>query len=249
MSMHTVLWLVGPFIALVLINRWLTEALHRVGFLLSGTDEAAVILYYILLLPGVALHECSHWLVATLLDVPTQSISLFPHILKGGQVQLGSVNVRRSDAVRESLIGLAPLFTGAAAILLLARWRLAVNLPPPLEMGAILRTLADSLRTPDALLWLYLLFSVSNAMLPSESDREPWLPVLALVGLFAVAVYVTGLVSQVPVSAKEWVATGATYLAFVFSLAVAVDIPVLLFFLGVEKAGEILLQRKVEYRD
>lgn len=249
MSTSTILWLVGLFVALVFINRWLTEALHRVGFLFSGAHEAAVILYYILLLPGVVLHECSHWLAATLLDVPTKGISLLPQIRSGGQVQLGSVNVSRSDALRESLIGLAPLLTGAAAILLLARWRLAVDLPPPLDVAAILRTLADSLKTPDALLWLYLLFSVSNAMLPSESDREPWLPVLTFVGLFATAVYLTGLVRQVPASARGWMTTGATYLAFVFALAVAVDVPVLLFLLGLEKAGEILLQRKVEYRD
>lgn len=249
MTTSTLLGLVGLFVALVLINRWLTKALHRVGFLFFGADEAAVILYYILLLPGVVLHECSHWLAATLLDVPTKGMTLLPQIRSGGQVQLGSVNVRRSDALRESLIGLAPLLTGAAVILLLARWRLAVTLPPPLAAGAILRTLVDSLKTPDSMLWLYLLFSVSNAMLPSESDREPWLPVLAFVGLVVAAVYLTGLVRQVPASATAWLATGAAYITFVFAMAVAVDVPVLLFLLGLEKAGEVLLGRKVEYRD
>jgi hypothetical protein len=249
MNTSTLLWLVGLFVSLVLINRWLTEALHRVGFLFFGADEAAVILYYILLLPGVVLHECSHWLTATLLDVPTKGISLLPQMRSGGEVQLGSVNVRRSDAIRESLIGLAPLLTGASVILLLARWRLSLDMPLPLETGAIMQTLAKSLQTPDALLWLYLLFSVSNAMLPSESDREPWLPVLAFVGLVAAGVYLTGLVRQVPASAAVWLGRGASYLNFVFALAVAVDIPVLLSLLGLEKAGEMLLGRKVEYRD
>jgi hypothetical protein len=208
-----------------------------------------VILYYILLLPGVVLHECSHWLTATLLDVPTKGFTLLPQIRGGGQVQLGSVNVRRSDAVRESLIGLAPLLTGAVVIFMLARWRLALEVPLPLDVGAILQTLANSLHTPDALLWLYLLFSVSNAMLPSESDREPWLQVLALVGMVAAAIYLTGLVRRVPASALSLLATGASYLTFVFALAVAVDVPVLLSLLGLEKAGELLLGRKIEYRD
>jgi len=249
MSISTVLWLVGLFAALVLVNRWLTEVLHRVGFLFFGGDEGAVVLFCILLLPGVVLHECSHWLAATLLDVPTKGMTLLPHIRKGGEVQLGSVNVRRSDAVRESLIGLAPLLVGAITILLLARWRLQVSLPQPFNAGALLRALADSLQSPDALLWLYVLFAVSNAMLPSESDRQPWLPVLVFTGLLAAAVYLSGLVRQVPASVRDWLATGAAYITFVFALAVAVDIPVLLFLLGLEKAGEVLLQRKVEYRD
>jgi hypothetical protein len=249
MGASVLLWLVGLFVALLWIKRWLSETLHRVGILCFGSNEAAVIVYYIVLLPGVVLHECSHWVAATLLNVPTRGVSLLPQIRSRGQVQLGSVNVRRSDIIRESLIGLAPLVSGVAVILLLARWRFAIALPPPLKLGEIMSTLVASLETPDALLWLYLLFSISNAMLPSEVDREPWLPALAFIAAVAAGVYLTGMLRQIPPSVGDWFLTGARYLTFVWALATAIDIPVLLLLLGLEKAGEVLLGRKVEYRD
>jgi hypothetical protein len=39
-------------------------------------------------------------------------------------------------------------------------------------------------KTPDFWLWLYVIFAVSNAMMPSESDRKPWL----LAGLYVAGV-------------------------------------------------------------
>ena len=41
-------------------------------------------------------------------------------------------------------------------------------------------------KTADFWLWLYLIFAVSNAMMPSESDRKPWL----LAGLYVAGVLV-----------------------------------------------------------
>jgi hypothetical protein len=255
------IWLIVLFAVLLWVKRWLGLALQRVGMLYFGSYEAAIGVYYIVLLPGVILHEVSHWLAANLLGVRTRGMTLLPQIRRGavrpggrrpngGMVQLGSVNVHTSDPIRESLIGVAPLLTGVAAILLLARWRFAVApSAPPLEFGAVARTLSDSLQTPDALLWLYLLFSISNAMLPSESDRQPWLPALVFVGLFAASVYVTGVVRQIPPAVRSWFLLGAKYLVFVFGLATALDIPVGLLLLILEKVGEVLLGRRVEFRE
>jgi len=102
----------------------------------------------------------------------------------------GSVKVGRSDPIRESWIGIAPFIGGTVAILLLASWQFGVELQPALSLGLILDTMASSLQAPDALLWLYLLFSISNAMLPSESDRQPWLSALLFLGVVAAIVYI-----------------------------------------------------------
>jgi hypothetical protein len=46
---------------------------------------------------------------------------------------------------------------------------------------------------------------------------------------------------------KEWVLTGATYLAFAFALVLAVDIPVVLLLMVIERLGGVLLGRHVQY--
>lgn len=241
------LWLLVLFAPLLLVKRWLSRHLQGVGLLLLGTQEGATALHYIVLLPGVVLHELSHWLAAKLVGVRTAGISLVPRVQRGGTVRLGSVKVGKSDPLRESWIGVAPFIGGTVAILLLASWQFGVELQPVLSLGLILDTMVSSLQAPDALLWLYLLFSISNAMLPSESDRQPWLSALIFLGVVAAIVYLSGVSVQVPVQMREWVLTGATYLAFAFGLVLAVDIPVAFLLMVIEKLGGVLLGRHVQY--
>jgi hypothetical protein len=83
--------------------------------------------------------------------------------------------------------------------------------------------LAQLVRVPDFWLWLYLIFAISNAMLPSESDMSTVRPVLIFLGL-AAAIYL--IVAGVPSISPETVAavnTVAGYLASAFGLTLAVD--------------------------
>jgi len=241
------LWLIVLFAPLLLVKRWLSRHLQGIGLLIFGNPEGATALHYIVLLPGVVLHELSHWLAAKLVGVRTAGISLTPQVQRGGTIRLGAVKVGKSDPLRESWIGIAPFISGTAAILLLASWRFGVELQPTLSLEMVLHTMASSLQAPDALLWLYLLFSISNAMLPSESDRQPWLSALIFLGAIAAIIYISGVSVQIPPEVKEWVLTGATYLAFAFGLVLAVDIPVALLLLVIEKLGGLLLGRRVQY--
>ncbi len=240
-------WLIVLFAPLLSVKRWLSRHLQGVGLLFFGNHEGATALHYLVLFPGVVLHEFSHWLAAKLVGVRTAGISLMPRVQRGGTVRLGSIKVGRSDPLRESFIGVAPFIGGTVAILLLASWRFGVELQPALSLQSVLETMASSLQAPDALLWLYLLFSISNAMLPSESDRQPWLSALLFLGVVAAIVYISGVSVRIPVQVKEWVLTGATYLAFAFGVVLAVDIPVVLLLMVVEKLGGALLGRRVQY--
>src|SRR5512136_2718400 len=102
------LWLIVLFAPLLSVKRWLSRHLQGVGLLFFGNHEGATALHYIVLLPGVILHELSHWLAAKLMGVRTAGISLMPQVKRGGTVRLGAVKVGKSDPLRESLIGLAP---------------------------------------------------------------------------------------------------------------------------------------------
>jgi len=240
-------WLALLLLLLLVLERWLSRHLQGLGLLLFADPETAILLQYIVLLPGTILHELSHLVAAKLAGVRAKSLSLRPQARRGGNVRFGAVTVSKSDPFRESWIGLAPLLAGSAAILVLARWRFGVESLPALHPEVVLRTVSSSLRTTDALLWLYLIFAISNAMLPSASDRQPWGPVLLFLVLAAGFVYLAGLLPQMPEVLKRGLLGGATYLALAFGVAVSVDIPVALLLWAMEKLGERLLQRHVEY--
>ena len=84
-------WVAFAMIILLVMQRWIHTHLHGLSLLLMGKPERAVILYAIVLLPGVFLHELSHWLTATFLGVRTGTFSVIPKMQSDGTVQLGYV--------------------------------------------------------------------------------------------------------------------------------------------------------------
>ena len=243
----TLAWLAIVLAPLLVLKRWLGRHLQGLGLLLGGDPQTAILAQYLVLLPGILLHELSHVAAAALVGVKVKGFSLRPRATRGGTVRLGAVMVQQSDPVRESWIGLAPLLSGGAAILLLARWMFGIAPLPALRPEMLVENLFSYLRAPDAWLWLYLIFSVSNAMLPSESDRQQWGPVVMFLGLVTALVWAFGLVPQIPAAAKNWVLTGVRYLAYTLSLALGVDILfAALLYVG-EKLAEGILGRRVQY--
>ncbi len=229
-----VLWLTLIYLPGVVVKRWVMFHLHAVGVLLLGNDYRAIWLRFLVLAPGILLHEASHWLTAKLLLVPTGKFSLGPSqtVSRGRQVQvtMGYVMVGRSDVFRGSLIGAAPFFFGTLAILLLANRGFgqaigATAAPIPRIIG-VFTHLPDLFHVPDAWFWLYLVFSVSNSLLPSESDRRGWFAVtMYMLVLGAVVVLVRGA-PQVTPEMIGWLRRGLDVLLFAFSLTLAVDVVV-----------------------
>ncbi len=80
----------------------------------------------------------------------------------------------------------------------------------------------------DFWLWLYLIFAVSNAMLPSESDMYTVRPVLLFLGMVAAVVLLVSGVPAIPPSIVQGVSNVAGYLASAFGLTLAVDLLFLL---------------------
>ncbi len=176
------LWFVTSLLPLALFQRLLHREIQAVLLLLTRHSGLTIGLFSMLFLPGVLLHEFSHFLAAKLLGVRTGRFSLLPRVLPDGRLLLGYVETQRTDIVRDALIGLAPLVAGGAFLAYVALHRL--NLPllwRTLQNGQIdlfLSALWALPSVPDFPLWFYLTFAVSSTMLPSTSDRQAWLPLL-----------------------------------------------------------------------
>jgi hypothetical protein len=179
--------LLGPFFVL---QRRLHIEIQATFLLLTRRVDISLALFSILFLPGVLLHEVSHYLTAHMLGVRTGGISLFPRPLDDGRLQMGYVETAKTDVLRDALIGLAPLLAGGifVAYVGLIRLDLAV-LWERIAMGATTdwyQGVVYLVTQPDFWIWFYLLFVVSSTMMPSRSDRRAWLPVL-LIGVVILA--------------------------------------------------------------
>lgn len=246
-------WLYVILCIVWLLQLWLTRHIYGLGWLLLGEEDRARRAYQLLLSPGVILHELSHWLMAKALFVPTGRFSLFEpeHLPTKGVTRLGYVEVHQTDIWRTSLIGLAPLAGGIGLITLLAS-ALGLDTSGPLEASAFLSQLPASLwsavRTPLAIPVLYLVFSISNAMLPSKEDRRPWLPAL-MVPLFALAVFYLWRVElPVPGTLGTTLLTAASRVIAVMMFTIVVDLVLAATVFLTENVVGRMVGKRVEYR-
>jgi hypothetical protein len=245
------LWLSLTCLALLFLKQWITQHIQGTVLLLFHNEELAPVMYFVLLLPGVLLHEGSHWLVAKLLRVRTGKLSIGLNAKRGGQLEMGSLQVARTDPIRSSLIGLAPLIGGSAAIFLIGRWALGVEaLVRMIQSGDgmdIASELWKALQVPDFWLWLYLIFAISNAMLPSASDRRSWPPLLFLLGAIALIVYFSDWVPSPSTGLVGLLSDALTYLNLAFALTLAVDVIFALLILLLELLLTRLTGWRVQY--
>ena len=214
-----------PFI---LVQRWFHRELQYVLLLLTRRENVVMILFSFLFFPGVALHEGSHFLAARLLGVRTGRISLVPQLQSDGKIRMGFVETERVDFVRNSLIGLAPLLSGGLLVAILGVKVLALD-----SLGGFLSTgdwralgevLSTQLSRPLFWLGLYLAVSISSMMLPSESDRRDWVPLIILLVALVLIAYFAGAWQLVQPLAVSWLdrAFNAAGLVFGFSLTVLI---------------------------
>jgi hypothetical protein len=210
--------------ALVYVSRWITRQVQLLGLRVTGDERAAQMTYYLLMLPGILLHELSHVIVARLIGLRVGELSLGPRMRTQTSIELGSVTVSRADVFRESLVGLAPFLSGTAVLVLVGTHVFDVEALG--QVGAVagaaglLRALPGLWQVPDVWLWVYLIFVVSNAMMPSPSDRQPWL----LAGIYLVValggVYLLVGLPAIPAWLANWAADALQVLtlSFVFTL-------------------------------
>jgi hypothetical protein len=259
-----VLWLYTTFLACWGIQWWLGRHIQGLVLLITNRTGPASTVYFYLLAPGVILHEISHWLVARLLFVPTRDIALFrpqPAENRGkesGPVTLGYVEIFKTDPVRQSLIGLAPLPVGILVLLVLAallNFNTGVNTFSPQDdstwqaISLLPAEIAASVQKPLNFLWLYLVFTVSNGMLPSKPDRRPWLVGLILPGALILGLALTGILPPLPLDWQQNLRQLMSNLTWIFAFAAAINLVLAVFIFLLEALISHFKRRHVIYNN
>ncbi len=226
------LWLISSFALLYLVQRFFHRRLQAVLLLIFRQSRTAAITYALLLLPGIALHEASHWGAAKAVGVKVHGFSLLPTRKAGGAIRFGYVETEASDPWRGALIGMAPFVAGIALLTVLNFKLLGLPSSVDLPFSAFLRWLplqfAGLLATPDLAIWLYLIVAISNTMMPSTADLAAVVPAAVLLTAGGLLVLGVGLGPDLMMSLGPSIGEGARFLAVVFSLTLALDVAVLI---------------------
>lgn len=172
-------------IILYFLSRLLSKYLSFLLFRICKNRKITVFILSFLFLPGILIHELSHFFTAILLFVKVGDIELIPQV-RGEEVKLGSVQVAKTDPVRRFVIGASPIIIGITIILAslsyfssqLSSWSLAELF----SKASLWKTL----------LLFYILFEVGNTMFSSKKDTEGALELFLTIGIIGGVLYFFG---------------------------------------------------------
>ncbi len=185
-------WLLLSLGPLLYLQKRLHFEIQAVFLLLTHRVEVSIVLFSLIFFPGVLIHELSHFTMAKILLVKTGKISLIPRADRKGFLRMGYVETAKTDPLRDTLIGLAPLISGGLIVAYIGLIRLQLadvwSQTQAAGLGMGLESLYQATQQPDFWIWFYLGFTVSSMMLPSESDRRSWITIgLWIAGLLVIS--------------------------------------------------------------
>lgn len=168
-------WLLAAAMLVIMrrLERWLHQHLFKAGWLFTKNFQSTTVIYYLLFLPGVILHEAVTYLIASFLNVRAELVIAWPQAQEVARLRLGFVKLAKvTNPFKNALITLAPLLIGLLTIYTIANGVLRVNLIFGfVQVGQITEfgTALDLLtRAPDFWLWVYLIFTIANTMWPTD---------------------------------------------------------------------------------
>lgn len=195
------------FIILFFLARLLIKNLHLFFFLITKNKNISIQLLSWFLIPGIVIHELSHFLIATLLNVRTGEFNFTPEILENNRIRAGGLKIAKTGPLRQTLIGLAPILIGLGLIYYLSY--------------------LDISNTYLLIAGYYLIFAVSNTMFSSRKDLETVLFPIILITLTAGALWLGRFQISFSDQFLSFVNSLFENINFSLKLAVLIDLGVL----------------------
>lgn len=153
--MYLIIFFIEIFI-LFLLSKNISKKFYTLLYGIFKNKRFAIYAYSVLFLPGTFIHEFSHFLIALVMLVPVGSVELLPKI-EGDHVRLGSVEIAKTDLVRNVIIGLAPMIVGIGLIVCLVDIISSRGLLGNIWYLSLLS---------------YLIFEIGNTMYSSKKDLD-----------------------------------------------------------------------------
>ncbi len=177
--MEEYIWLIliSELVFLFFTSRYISKALFSLSYKVFRKQSIAIRFVALIFFPGTVIHELAHYLMAKMLFVRTGKVELTPE-LHGNGLKLGSVQVAKSDILRQFLIGVAPLLFGSALLVLGTYYSLPKIINFSLDTSYLIL----------ATLYLYVIFVITNTMFSSKKDME------GALGLFIFIAFVTSVI-------------------------------------------------------
>lgn len=138
----------------------------------GSNQKLLVATYSIVFLPGIIVHELSHFFMAAILAVPIGQVNIIPEVV-GKEVRFGSVSIEKVDFLRRALVGVAPLLVGTAVVVGGLSYLIGAQPALPWWQTALV---------------VALVFQISNTMFSSHQDLEALPEALAILGIVAVLI-------------------------------------------------------------
>lgn len=236
-AIPTLLTLTVTLFILALLSRQISLRIQSITAYVTRSPDMAMVTVFLLFLPGIIIHEFSHWIVAKVLGLRPSRFRVWPK-RQGGYIGLGSVSIRSGGMWLDSLVGLAPLVAGTVIVALIGYQvfgsdaLLAVLAQNQWSKTATVFLTAISAR--DGAVWAYLVFAIANSMMPSRSDRQPVMPLLLYVAFAAIVYFVIGLPGDPFTALLGWMAPMFQIVTGAILFTVFLDLLVLVILVPVE---------------
>jgi len=166
-------------IALSFLNKKISLYINSISYLLFKSTAPGIYFYFLLFLPGIIIHELSHFLTALILLVKVGDIRLSP-VKDDKKYILGQVSYAQTDPLRTALIASAPLILGSLIIFIIVSIFLNVS---------SFTSFSTLVLPPLNIFFIYLVICLTNTMFLSNQDKKgllviPFLIILPLLILY-----------------------------------------------------------------
>ena len=252
--MIDIVLLLASTLLLITCRWWIQKRLQGLIVLLGGSRNLSIKLYSLLFLPGVILHEISHFIMAALLAVPTGEISIFPESnptqsKESSEVSLGSVKVAKTDFVRSTLIGVAPFITGSIALYALVNIFFIDLITAPSLLIGIQTLAAEANKLLQWQTWvvIYAVLTVANTMFLSRSDIRSWPVVSVFAAIICGLLVFSGFFDSIASTMVRFAISLARSLSSSFFFAAVIDACVIVVLYCFEKVLEKITRRRIIY--
>jgi hypothetical protein len=199
----TLLTIIEPWFTLIVIltpliaaERWIHQHLYGVGYLLTKDEEAATTIYYLIFFPGVFIHEFVQYMLAGILNIKIKEIHPRPQRQENGTLRYDFVTIDKTTRVKAMIMGGVPFLIGAGLVWYISTELLNLTeIPVALASGRLTEVgsaISTAVNTPDFWLWFFLLFSLSNGIIPTKEDRAGWGLIAGALGIFSVLLIIIG---------------------------------------------------------